>query len=204
VLLRNLFSFVRARARLAVLALLALAGFGWAWATQATPPTVACVDSPPATMELSIDSGVTSDGKESRIEVHAHPDGCVAVHRPWFLRDAGDYEVRLSAQEQASLQNSVAIDALSSVDQKSLSAQTKSTWTDGANGSAVFADLDTDLVTLQWNDGGTTRQLIASGTQRAAAREPSADGLDQVAQAIGALRALSAHAGTRVLAEKTP
>lgn len=202
---RNLLPLARPRARLAVpglLAILALAG--WAWATNAPPPAAACLDSPPATMELSIGSGVTSDGKESRIEVRAHPDGCVAVHRPWFLRDAGDYEVRLSRQEWASLQNSVAVDALGKVDQKSLSAQTKNTWTDSTNGSTVFADLDADVVTLRWNNGGTARQLVTRGAQLAAAREPSAAGLNQVAEAIRALRTLSMRAGTRVQAESAP
>lgn len=204
---RNLFPLARPRARLAVpslLAMLALAGFGWAWATSAPSPTSACADSPPATMELSVDSGVMQDGVESRVEVHAHPDGCIAVHRPWFLRDAGDYEVRLSAQEQASLQKSVAIDTLRTVDQKRLSAQTANTWTENASSDVVYADPDADRVTLRWTDGGVSRQLVTRGALRAATSEPSATGLDQVAEAIGALRALSSRADTRVQAEDTP
>jgi len=201
--LRNPFPFVRLRARLAVsglLILLALAGFGWAWATSTTPITAACADSPPAAMELSIGSGVMRDGKESRIEVHAHPDGCVAVHRPWFLRDAGDYEVRLSAQEQASLQASVAIEALRTIDQKNLAAQAKGTWKEASNDQVVFADPDADSVTLQWNDGGVAHRLVT----RATLHDAATNGLEPVAAAIGALRALSTHAGTRVQAEAAP
>lgn len=166
--------------------------------------TVACADSSSAVFELSIGSGVMRDGKESRIEVRAHADGCVAVHRPWFLRDAGDYELRLGAQEWAALQNAVAPDELRKVDQQRLSAQTRGVWKEASEGAVVFADPDADMFTLQWRDGGQSHRLVARNPQQAAARQPKSVELNRVAEAIGALRALAARAGKRVGTEGVP
>ncbi|WP_300617062.1 hypothetical protein [Dokdonella sp.] len=163
----------------------------------------ACADSPPAVAALAIGSGVMRDGEESRVEVRAHPDGCVAVRRPWFLRDAGDYELRLSVQEWASLRDAIAIDALRGIDPKRLSAQTGGTW-EASNGQTVFTDLDTDVYVLQWLDGSEQRRLVARDPLQAAARHPEATVLNRVAGAIDALRGLSRRTGKRVATEATP
>ena len=166
--------------------------------------TVACPDSPPAAFELSVGSGVMRDGQESRIEVRAHADGCVAVHRPWFLRDAGDYELRLGAQEWTALQSAVAPDELGKVDPQRLGEQTSDVWKETPAGAVVFADPDADVFTLRWRDGGKSHQLVARNPLQAAARQPKAAELNRVAEAIGALRALASRAGKRVGAEGTP
>jgi hypothetical protein len=166
--------------------------------------TFACADSPAAVFALSIASGVMRDGRESRIEVRAHADGCIAVHKPWFLRDAGDYELRLDAREWAALQSAVAPGELSKVDPQRLAAQTGGVWKDAQAGAVVFADPDADSYTLQWHDGGKPRQLAVRNPQQAAERQPKAAGLDRVATAVGALRALASRAGKRIGAEGTP
>ncbi|TDR42073.1 hypothetical protein DFR29_109129 [Tahibacter aquaticus] len=166
--------------------------------------TVACADSPPAVFELSIDSGVMRDGKESRIEVRAHADGCVAVHRPWFLRGAGDYELRLGAQEWAALQSAVAPHELGKVDQQRLGAQTEGVWKEAPTAAVVFADTDGDVFTLRWRDGDASHRLVARNPQQASARQPKSAELSRVATAIGALRALATRAGKRVGTEGAP
>jgi hypothetical protein len=166
--------------------------------------TVACAGSPPAAFELSIASGVMRDGQESRIEVRAHADGCVAVHRPWFLRDAGDYELRLDAREWAALQAAVAPDQLGKVEQQRLTAQTRSVWKDGSTEAVVFADPDGDVFIVQWRDGDKSRRLVARNPQQAAARQPGSVEVNRVAGAIVALRALASRPGKRVGAEGTP
>lgn len=166
--------------------------------------TLACADSPPVVFELSTTSGVMRDGIESRIEVRAHGDGCVAVHRPWFLRDAGDYEVRLNAQEWAALQAAVAPDQLRKIDQQRLAAQTGSVWKQASEGAVVFADPDADVFVLQWRDGTKSQRLVVRNPQQAAARQPKSTELNRIAAAVGALRALAARTGKRVAAEGTP
>jgi hypothetical protein len=164
----------------------------------------ACADSPPATFELSIASAAMRAGEESLIEVRAHADGCVAVHRPWFLRDAGNYELRLGAQEWAALQSAVAPDELRKVDSRRLGAQTGTVWKDASASAVVFADPDADLYTLRWRDGGQSHQLVARNPQQAATRQPKAAEVNRVAAAIGALRALASRPGQRIDAEGTP
>ena len=166
--------------------------------------TVACANSPPASFELSIGSSVMRDGEESRIEIHAHADGCVAVHRPWFLRDAGDYELRLGAQEWATLQTTVAPDELGKIDPQRLGAQTGGAWKEAPADAVVMADLDADVFALQWRDGAVSHRLVARNPQQAAARQPKAVEVNRVAKAIGALRALAARADKRVGAEGAP
>ncbi|MDC8016245.1 hypothetical protein [Tahibacter soli] len=182
----------------------ALAAVFLAMPFAASAATAACADSPPAAFELSIASGAMRDGKESRIEVRAHADGCVAVHRPWFLRDAGDFELRLDAREWAALQSAVAPQELNKVDRQRLRAQTGNVWKDASADAVVYADPDADLYTLQWRDGDQSRQLVARSPQQAAQRQPKAAEVNRVAEAIGALRALAARPGKRVGAEGTP
>lgn len=175
----------------------------------ALPPAAAtaggaCADSPPATFELSIASAAMRDGKESRIEVRVHADGCVAVHRPWFLRAAGDYELRLGAQEWAALKSAVAPDELRKVDRQRLDAQTGNVWKDASASAVVFADPDADLYTLRWRDGGQSHQLVARNPQQAATRQPKAGEVNRVADAMVALRALASRPGQRIDAEATP
>lgn len=158
----------------------------------------ACADSPPAVFELSVASGAVREGKDSRIEVRAHADGCVAVHRPWFLREAGEYELRLDAQEWAALQESVAPQALRTIDPQHLDAQTGRVWKEAADGPVVFADPDADIYTLRWRDGSALRQLVARNPQQAAARQPKSAEVNRVAGAITALRALASRTGKRM------
>ena len=68
----------------------------------------------------------------------------------------------------------------------------------------MFADPDADVFTLQWHDGGKSRQLVARNPLEAAARQPKAAEVNRVAEAIGALRALASRPGKRVGAEGTP
>lgn len=168
----------------------------------ATP--VPCLDSPPASLSLSVSSGVIHDGTESRLEVRVHADGCVAVHRPWYLRDAGDFELRLAAGEWAALQRTVAMDELGKIDQGRLAAQTQRVWKEVPTDAVIFADPDADVFTLDWHDGGRPRQLVVRNPELAAARSPDDVGLNRIAGAIGALRALAARAGRHVGAEARP
>lgn len=172
-------------------------------AAPAAPP-VPCPDSPPASLSLSVSSGVIHDGTESRLEVHVHADGCIVVHRPWYLRDAGDFELRLAAAEWAALQRTIATDELGKIDQERLSTQTAMVWKEAPTDAVVFADPDADVFTLHWHDGGRSRQLVARNPELAAARRPDDVSLNRVAGAIGALRALAARAGKRGGAEARP
>jgi hypothetical protein len=165
--------------------------------------TAACAGSPPVAFELSIASGAMRDGKENRIDIRAHADGCVAVHRPWFLRDAGQFELRLDAQEFAALQTTVAPRELGKIDAKRLDAQTRSVWKESADDPVIYADPDADTYTLQWRDGDQSRQLVARDPQHAAQRQPKSAEVNRVAAAIGALRALASRPGKRI-AEGTP
>lgn len=163
-----------------------------------------CTASPPATMTLFVSSGVIHDGAESRIEVRAHADGCIAVHRPRYLRDAGDYELRLGAQEWATLQRAVDPAELARIDQQRLAAQTEGVWKEVPADAVIFADPDADVFTLQWRDGDRPHQLVVRNPHLAAARQPDAVELNRVAAAIGALRALAVRADKRMGTEGRP
>lgn len=161
----------------------------------------ACMGSPPAAFELSVASGAMRAGKENQVEVRAHADGCIAVHRPWFLREAGDYELRLAPQEWATLQSAVAPQGLRKIDPQRLGAQTGRVWKDAAAGALVFTDPDADVYTLRWREGTTLRQLVAQDPLQAAQRQPKSAEVNQVAAAITALRDLASRPGQRVPAE---
>ncbi|MCQ4163522.1 hypothetical protein [Tahibacter harae] len=161
----------------------------------------ACAGSPPPAFELSIASGAMRDGEENRVEVRAHADGCVAVRRPWFLREAGEYELRLDAREWAALQSAVAPEELRKIDPRRLGAQTRQVWKDAAAGPVVFAEPDADVYTLRWREGDALRQLVAGDPRQAAARQPESAEAGRVAQAVAALRALASRTGKPVAAE---
>jgi hypothetical protein len=163
---------------------------------------VVCAGSAPAAFELGIGSGAMRDGEESRIAIQAHADGCVGLHRPWFLRDAGDYELRLDAREWAALQGAIAAAQLDKIDARRLGAQTDTVWQDAAPGNRVYADPDADLVVLRWREGDVSHQLQARAPEAAAQRQPQAAEVGRMAAAVGALRALLQRPGTRV--EGTP
>lgn len=165
---------------------------------------LACVGSPPTAFELSVASGAMRDGKESRIDVRVHADGCVAVHRPWFLREAGDYELRLDAREWAALQNAVAPEQLRSIDAQRLYTQTGTVWKEASAAPVVYADPDADVYTLRWREGGTLRQLVARNPRQASERLPKASEVNRVAGAVDALRALASRADKRAVVEQRP
>jgi hypothetical protein len=181
-----------------------VAAFALALPFAATAATIACADSPPESFALSIASGVMRDGKESRIEVRAHADGCVAVYRPWFLREAGDYELRLGAKEWADLQNAVAPEQLRKIDPQRLSTQTGTVWKDASATPVVYADPDADVYTLRWHEGSTLRQLVARNPRQASERLPKASEVNRFASAVDALRALASRADKRAVAEQRP
>jgi len=169
----------------------------------------ACAGSLAVAYELTIESGVVRGGVESRSVVRVHDDGCVAIERPWFLRDAGTFELRLDAAEREALRRRVGVDALRDVAQDSLQAQTQAPRIDGASVDAkhagvVFHNTDPDTYTLQWRDGGQTRRLVASDVLDAADHAPKTVALNRVADAIRALQALGARQGKRIAAGSAP
>lgn len=161
----------------------------------------ACADSPPAAFELSVASGGLRDSEENRIEVRAHDDGCVAVRRPWFLREAGEYELHLDAREWAALRSAVAPQDLRKIDPRRLGVQAGRLWKDAAAGPVVYAAPDADVYTLRWREGDALRQLVASDPREAAARQPKSAEVNRVAEAVAALHALAARTGKRVTVE---
>lgn len=182
----------------------AVAGLALALPLAASAGGAACAGSPPTAFELSVASGAMRDGKESRIDVRVHADGCVAVHRPWFLREAGDYELRLDAREWVDLQNAVAPEQLRRIDAQRLLTQTGTVWKDASAAPVVYADPDADVYTLRWREGGALRQLVARNPRQASERLPKASEVNRVAGAVDALRALASRADKRAVAEDRP
>lgn len=156
----------------------------------------ACAASPPVLIALSVEAGAVGGTAAARFEVRLHEDGCVAVHRPWFLRDAGTYESRLGTDEQRTLLDLIDIAALRSVDQSALDAETGSRQRD-ANG-VRYTTIDADRRVLQWRDGDRLRTLTYVGEIDTAADRSGAAATAAFARAADALQDLAQRGGQHV------
>jgi hypothetical protein len=156
----------------------------------------ACAASPPVLIALSVEAGAVGGTPAARFEVSVHEDGCVAVHRPWFLRDAGTYESRLGTDEQRTLLDLIDIAALRSVDQSALDAETESQQR-AANG-VRYTTIDADRRVLQWRDGDRLRTLTYVGEVDAAADRSGAVASATFVRAARALQALAQRDGQRI------
>ena len=162
----------------------------------------ACAESSPLVFAMSVQAGAVGPGADDRIEVHVHEDGCVAVHRPWFLRDPGVHELRLNAEERQALLNEVDVAALQGIDQRALTAQGAAQPRD-ADGVRYHAT-DVDRRVFYWREGEELRNLTFDGDLEAATTRAQAPAGTAFARAARALQALAQRPGKRVDAGSTP
>jgi len=190
----------RAPAALAVSAFAVFCACLLAWSSASA--ATACQGSAPPALTLSIVSGALRGAEHERVRVSVHDDGCVALQRPWYLRDAGQYEMRLDAAEWLSLRAEIALDALRGVSADSLRQETKAAAAlakrqDGEP-QIEFHAIDADVFTLQWRAGGVQRELVWADVLNQADRQPKSKGINAFAKAVRALQPLLQRDGKRV------
>lgn len=162
----------------------------------------ACEGSAPPTLALSIVSGALRGAEHERLRVSVHEDGCVAVQRPWYLRGAGHYEIRLDADEWQSLRRQAAVEALRGVSEASLRQEAKAARAlakrqDGEP-EVEFHAPDADVFALQWREGGVPHELIWADVLDEADRHPKSAGVNAFANAVRALQPLLQGDGKRI------
>lgn len=162
----------------------------------------ACDGSSPPTLALSIVSGALRGADYERLRVSVHEDGCVAIQRPWYLRGAGQYEIRLDVEERQSLHRQVAVGALRGVDHASLQREAKAARAlakrqDGEP-EVEFHTPDADVFALQWREGDTHHELVWADVLDEADRHPKSAGVNAFANAVRALQPLLERDGKRV------
>lgn len=161
-----------------------------------------CDGSSPPMLALSIVSGALRGAEHERLRVSVHEDGCVAVQRPWYLRGAGHYEIRLDAEEWQSLRRQVAVEALRGVSEDSLRQDAKAALAlakrqDGEP-EVEFHAPDADVFALRWREGGVQRELVWADVLDEADRHPKSSGVNAFANAVRALQPLLQRDGKRV------
>jgi hypothetical protein len=164
--------------------------------------SVACAGSPGPLLALSIVSGALRGAEHEQLQVRVHEDGCVAVQRPWYLREAGQYALHLDAAELAALRRQVGLERLRAISTESLQRerrQAQSAAKAAGSGAAVeYHDPDGDRFVLQWQEGGVQRQLAWRSLLDEAARHPKSVELGAFADAVRALQPLLRRQGKRI------
>lgn len=192
----------RLRRTHSALAMSAFAVLGATLLPAVASAAAACEGSAPPTLTLSIVSGALRESESERLRVSVHDDGCVAVQRPWYLRKAGQYEIRLDAAEWESLRGEIALDALRGVSADSLRREAKAAEALAKRGEGEpeieFHALDADVFTLQWHEGVEQRELVWADVLDAADRQPKSAGINALASTVRALQLLLQRDGKRV------
>lgn len=131
--------------------------------------------------------------------------GCVAIHRPAFYREAGDFRWSLAPAELAALRAQFDVDKLQRFDAAQVRAQLAST--QSARGSdriepraERFLVVDADRFQLQLSDGTKSASVEWQGLHAYAEFYPELKALTDLSAMVQAAQALSARAdATRVV-----
>lgn len=162
----------------------------------------ACEGSARPTLSLSIVSGALRGADHERLFVSVHDDGCVVVQRPWYLRQSGQYEIRLDAAEWEALRAEIALDALRGVSADSLRREAKAAEAlakrEEGEPEIEFHALDADVFALRWREGEVQRELVWADVLDAADRQPKSAGINALASTVRALQPLLQRDGKRV------
>ena len=192
----------RLRRTHSALAMSAFAVLGATLLPAVASAAAACEGSAPPTLTLSSVSGALRGSESERLRVSVHDDGCVAVQRPWYLRKAGQYEIRLDAAEWESLRGEIALDALRGVSADSLRQEAKAAEAlakrEEGEPEIEFHALDADVFTLQWREGGVRRELVWADVLDAADQRPKSAGINALASTVRVLQPLLQRDGMRV------
>lgn len=154
-----------------------------------------CSIDAPVTLTLTITAGALPAGTDRDTVVRVHADGCAQVHRPAYLRNAGDYRIALAADELRQLSERVErgglqrfdasqVRAQLSVLQKSSGAQRKSA------GDEIFTVLDADRYEVRWHDATSPGSAAWTALPEYAQAFPEVaalQGLNDVAAALQAI-----------------
>lgn len=155
----------------------------------------ACGDGAPVWLSLTVTAGALAPDSDRDTVVTVYADGCAALHRPAYLRDAGDYRLVLDADELKRLREQVDSSGLRRFDaaqvhaklstlQKQRGAERKSA------AAELFAVLDADHYRLQWQDAMSQGSALWSGLPEQAKAYPEVaalQGLNGMAEALQAI-----------------
>jgi len=166
-------------------------------ALQAGPAAAACGSSAPPTLELSVFAGALRGSEDQAQRVRVHEDGCVSVQRPWFLRDAGHYEIRLPAAEWQLLQRRLDTAGLQGLSTASLQQEARRK-RQAAASDLEFYESDADLMVLRWRVEGEPRELAWVQTPELAEPASKSRGQQVLADLVQTLQPLLQPRGTRV------
>ena len=171
------------------------------WSASADSPCAADRD-PLLTLTVTAGAAVVVDDRQLIVQVH--DDGCIALHRPAFHRDAGDYRLQLSAADWQTLRQQ--IDALRSFDatkaRTDLVNKQGRYRKDGA--AAIMEVVDADHFELTWRNGSKQARADWSGVHADAEQFPEIVALAQLSRTIANLQALALRSDAEKVAGAKP
>ena len=158
------------------------------WSAIAASPCAADRD---PLLTLTVSAGAAVVVEDRALIVAVGDDGCIALHRPAFHRDAGDYRLQLSAADWQTLRQQ--IDALGNVDatkaRMDVVAKQARYRKDGA--AAIIEVVDADHFELTWRNGSKRTRANWSGIHADAEQFPEIVALAQLSSTIAILQTLA-------------
>jgi hypothetical protein len=156
----------------------------------------ACASDAPAWLTLTITAGALAAGADRTTVVHVHADGCAEVHRPAYLRDAGDFRVVLDAKDTAALRARIDSAGLRHFDAPQVRAKLGSVQKERAQqhasgGSEYFTVSDADRYDFEWADAKSRGSVTWAGLPAYAEAYPEINALQDLNGVASALQAIA-------------
>lgn len=156
---------------------------------------VACTSDAPVWLSLTITAGALPPETDRDTVVRIRADGCAELHRPAYLRDAGDFRIALGADELKLLRERVESSGLRRFDgsqaQAKLSTLQEKRGAERKSARAeIFTVLDADRYQLHWQDAISRGSADWNGLPEYAKAYPEVtelQGLSDMAEALQAI-----------------
>lgn len=160
------------------------------WLAPSLAPAAAPCAGDPLLM-LTVTAGEAVVAKDRQLIVQVHDNGCVLLHRPAFYRDAGDYQLQLSAADISALRQQ--IDTLGSFDAAKLRFEVGVKQAGRRkDGSATALEIvDADRFELSWRIGGKSAHADWSGLHEYAEQFPDIEALGRLSRTSSQLQKLA-------------
>ena len=171
-------------------------GFALSVACLSAHAAAACDTDAPLWLTLTVTAGAASTAIDRDTVVRVHADGCAEVHRPAYLRDAGDWRVALDAGVLEALRTRIDAGGLRSFDaarvRATLSTSGKSRLARPASSAGeIFTVLDADRYEVRWQDAKSQGSASWTGLPEYADAYPDIAALRGFADVAVALHAIA-------------
>jgi len=147
-------------------------------------------------LTLKITAGALSPEADRTTVVRIHADGCADVHRPAYLREAGDFRVALAANEVAALRTKIDTAGLRHFDAPQVRAKLGSLQKEHAeqrkvSGSEYFTVSDADSYEMEWADAKSRGSVVWAGLPSYAEAYPEVTALRDLNRMAEALQTVA-------------